>query len=213
MIAEAYRRIGLPPHSTMHGAFLDLAVFSRDEEIRRISKQRMEQSMKLAAGIGAEGVVFHTNYNPLVPGAAYKDYLVKATAEYTAWLLEKYPHQRIYMENMFDVSPDVLEGVSRQLKGYANYGVCLDWAHVNVYGSDREEWIEPLVPYIRHIHINDNDLKTDLHLAVGEGSIDWEYFFDKYQKFLADCSVLIETNDPGKQRKSLEYIRSRFQCI
>lgn len=209
-VMDTYKKVGIPKHSTMHGAFLDLAIFSREDKIREWSEFRMEQSMQIAKDLGVEGVVFHTNYNPGIPGEQYREYLVHSSAEYITKLLEKYPQIQIYMENMFENRPDVLEGISKRLESYPNYGVCLDWAHVNVYGDVKEEWIEKLRTYVRHLHINDNDLVTDLHLPVGDGRIDWKQFFGYYRDYFEDCSVLIETNEPCNQRKSLEYIRKNF---
>jgi sugar phosphate isomerase/epimerase len=75
-----------------------------------------------------------------------------------------------------------------------------------VYGADIEEWVTTLAPFVKHIHINDNDLKQDLHLAVGKGLIDWVRFRTYYELYFEECSVLIETNEPEAQRESLEYL-------
>ncbi len=212
-LINTYIKSGIPKNSTMHGAFLDLAIFSKDEKIREISELRMEQSMQIAKELGIKGVVFHTNYNPGIPGESYKKYLIDATSKYLSKLLKQYPYIEIYMENMFETAPDVLKGISEQLEKYQNYGVCLDWAHLNVYGDLNKKWIENLNPYVKHMHINDNDLVTDLHLPVGSGKIDWEQFFEYYNKHFKNCSVLIETNNPSDQKISLDYIRGKFGCI
>lgn len=212
-VKETYIKQGIPKHSTMHGAFFDIAIFSKDTKIREISELRMEQSMQIAKELGVEGVVFHTNYNPGIPGEQYKEYLMDTTSEFLEKLLKRYPKIQIYMENMFEIQPDVLKGISRRLENHTNYGVCLDWAHVNVYGEREADWVESLKDYIKHIHINDNDLVTDLHLPVGSGKINWEQFFDYYNKYFQPCSVLIETNEPCNQRKSLEYIRKKFHGV
>lgn len=65
-IIAKYREIGIPEGSTMHGAFLDVVVFSQDPGIRKVSERRMRQSMELAAELGVKGVVFHTNVNPML---------------------------------------------------------------------------------------------------------------------------------------------------
>lgn len=209
-IIEQYVKAGIPQNSTMHGAFLDLAIFSSDEKIRQISELRMEQSMEIAKKLGLKGVVFHANYNDGIPGEGYKQHVIDSTSKYLAKLLTKYPTIDIYVENMFETEPDVLKGISEQLQEYQNYGVCLDWAHVNVYGNTSEKWIEMLNPYVKHIHINDNDKKTDLHLPLGTGKIDWEKFFAYYKKYFQNCSVLIEINHPSDQKQSLDYIREKF---
>ena len=61
-----YQEKGLPENSTMHGAFFDIVVFSYDSRVREISELRMEQSMKVAVRLGVRGVVFHTNYSPML---------------------------------------------------------------------------------------------------------------------------------------------------
>jgi sugar phosphate isomerase/epimerase len=114
------------------------------------------------------------------------------------------------MENMFDSDPVILQKISEQLCVYSNFGVCLDYAHAHLSDTPIEEWIKALRQYIRHIHINDNDLRRDLHLAVGDGRIDWELFCRYYQTYFEECSVLIETTKPDNQRRSLEYLRKKL---
>lgn len=206
-IMESYQREGIPDYCTMHGAFLDVAVFSSDGKIREISELRMEQSMQIAQMIGAKGVVFHTNVNPFLVESRYKERVVTYTVAFLKKMLENYPNHNIYMENMFDNEPGILLEISQSLKEYPNYGVCLDYAHANISSTPLSYWVEQLHPYIRHIHINDNDGKHDLHLAVGEGEIDWEQFAVYHEKYFGECSILIETTLPERQRQSVEYLQ------
>ena len=67
-LLDQYGCVGLPPGSTMHGAFLDVVLFSEDPQIRRISELRMAQSMDIAKRAGVKGVIFHTNSNPILSG-------------------------------------------------------------------------------------------------------------------------------------------------
>ena len=96
--------------------------------------------------------------------------------------------------------------LAEDLKEYNNFGICFDYAHAKVYGDDIEEWFRELAPYIKHMHINDNNLKDDLHLAIGEGKIDWDEFVTMVQKYSIDSSVLIEVTGIEKQIESLQYI-------
>lgn len=206
-VISMYKEFGIPQDSTMHGAFLDLAINSSDAKIREISEFRMVQSMEIARRLGLKAVIFHTNYNPDIPGEAYKQHLIEAMVSYLSRLLKQYPDIEIYVENMFDKTPDVLEAISIQLQEYQNYGVCLDWAHVNVYGRLYDEWVKSLYPYVKHIHISDNDYITDIHFPLGNGKINWNEFMEYYYKYFKDASVLIETNHPDYQRDSLEYLK------
>jgi sugar phosphate isomerase/epimerase len=206
-IVAAYAEEGLPEGSTMHGAFLDVVVFSQDRFIREIAMKRMRQSVEVAKKIGAQAVVFHTNSNPMLSCREYDDRVVDMTANFLEELLKSQPDIHIYLENMFDHTPDILKRISDRLSGYSNYGVCFDYAHASIYGVAMEQWVETLAEYVRHIHINDNDLQSDLHLAVGDGKLDWKAFETYYQKFFSKCSVLIETNSVENQRRSLEYLK------
>jgi sugar phosphate isomerase/epimerase len=210
---EMYLSEGIPEGSTMHGAFYDVAVFSNDSKIRDISMERMKQSMAIAEKLGVKGVVFHTNYNPKLRGEQYDNNVIIRTVECLGQLLEAYPHIDIYLENMFDETPDILAEISEHLKEHDNYDVCLDYAHASISQTPVNVWVEKLAAYVRHIHINDNDLKQDLHLPLGNGQIDWNLFVELYKRCFDDCSVLIETTLPGNQRISLEYLQNNFMGL
>lgn len=205
-IIQQYKQVGIPAGSTMHGAFYDVSVFSYDAKIREISKLRMRQSMEIAGELAVKGVVFHTNCNPMLSNPVYDRQVVEGTCTYMGELLEQYPDTMIYMENMFDSDPEMLVKISERLAKYSNYGVCLDYAHAHLSDTPIVEWITALHPYIRHLHINDNDLKRDQHLAVGAGKIDWQQFRQYYDAYFSQCSVLIETTPVEQQLASLEFL-------
>ena len=72
-----------------------------------------------------------------------------------------------------------------------------------------EAWFEKTVPYIRHMHINDNDLVKDMHLPLGDGIIDWNRFFNLMEEYQIEASVLLEMAGWEKQLRSLEYLESK----
>ena len=207
-IIEQYQQAGIPAGSTMHGAFLDVILHSRDAVVRKNARHRMRQSMDIAQRLGVEAVVFHANYQPDIVGDDYIQSVIEKNAEFLEMLLKEYPAINIYLENMFEDTPRVLVEISERIREYPNYGVCLDYGHAWVYGTDIEQWVKELAPYVKHLHINDNDLKRDLHLAVGSGSIDWKEFAGVYNKYFSQCSVLVEIYDVEQQRVSLEFLQS-----
>ena len=208
-----YQNQQLPAGSTMHGAFFDIVVFSYDPRIREISELRMEQSMKIAVRLGVKGVVFHTNISPVLSGREYDRRAIDMTVEYMECLLQRYPDTEIYLENMFDTDPEILEAISKRLCVYANYGVCFDYAHASISTTPMKQWVQALAPYIRHVHINDNDLRRDQHLAIGDGDINWSQFVEYKNQYFDSCSVLIETTLPENQRRSLDYLEQHFEGI
>ena len=202
-----YRKVGIPKGSTMNGAFYDVLIHSRDEKIAEIGKFRMKQSMDIAKELGLCGVVFHVNYQPGIPGDIYRQNVIDKVSGYVEELLKEYKDINIYIENMFEDDVMVIKNIAERLSKYENFGICLDYAHAFVYGTDAELWVKELAPYLRHIHINDNDLKEDLHLPVGSGSIDWDRFLAYRKEVFPEASILIEVTSPDNQRQSLEFIR------
>lgn len=201
-----YKKHNLPKNCTLHGVFFDIIPFSYDEKIRNISIERMEQSMAVAKQIGARGVVFHSNYNPFLESDLYDEGVIRGMTTCLRKLLAKYPDVEIYLENMFDKDPHIMRAIAEQLKDCHNFGLCLDYAHASLSGTAMDSWVMELAPFIRHLHINDNDFKSDLHLPVGAGNIDWKLFKKYYENYFPDSSILIETTKPDAQRKSLEYM-------
>ena len=83
------------------------------------------------------------------------------------------------LENMFEKDPCILKRVALYLKKYSNFGICLDWAHASLSNAYPEDWAEALGEYVKHIHINDNNL-----------------------------IVLIETKSIENQKKSIECLKA-----
>lgn len=191
---------------TMHGAFLDVTVHSSDKKICEVSELRIRQSMDIAKEMGLRGVVFHTNRLYGFHDTAYLKNWLESNKRFFGTVCEAYPNQFVFMENMFDDDPDALCDLAEQMKSYGNFGVCLDYAHGIVSGTSIEKWVKMLAPYVSHMHINDNDGKNDLHLALGTGQIDWRKFSKEMVEYKINAPVLIEVSGVEKQRASLEFM-------
>ena len=193
---------------TLHGAFFDLCINSYDREIVRVSEMRMRQSMEAASQLGARAVIFHTN---IISGFAMKGYVerwVEQNEKFFRRLLKEYRGIEIFMENMFDQTPEALAMLADTLSG-TGFGVCLDVAHANLSKTvSLEAWFKDLMPHIRHLHINDNDGTSDLHQALGDGCMDWTEFHSQVNRFQLECSVLVEVSGTEKSEKSLQYMKT-----
>lgn len=192
---------------TMHGAFLDVTVHSDDPLIRDVSMLRVRQSMETAKSMGLKGVVFHTGRLAGFRAAGYLSNWRDRNEAFFREIADRYPAQQIYMENMFDEAPDILAGLAEKMRDVKNFGVCLDYAHAMISRCPGRDWIEALGPYIRHIHINDNDLQNDLHLAVGAGRLDWQEFDRLIRQNQIEAPVLVEVSGYEAQRESLRYMK------
>ncbi len=207
-IIAYYRGLGRDfSQDTIHGAFLDVTIHSSDPLIRDASMLRIRQSMEIAERMGVRGVVFHTGRLGRFRNAGYLKNWQECNAAFFTEIAEQFPQRQIFMENMFDEAPDVLAGLAERMKKVENFGVCLDYAHAIISGCPGREWMEALSPYIRHMHINDNDLTNDQHRPVGSGRIDWEEFDGLIQEYGISPSVLVEVNGYPAQEESLEFMR------
>ena len=195
------------PIVTSHGDFFDVLVFSIDSKIAEISKMRILQSMEVSKKAGAKGVIFHSNIEPFLTAKMYRDNWCGKNEEVFREICENYPEMNIYLENMFDTIPDDLARLGEKMKDVDNFGICFDYAHAYITDTPQEKWAEVLSPYIKHVHINDNDGMSDLHLAVGDGVIEWDQFYKLKEKFFNDVTVLIETTPIDYQKRSLKFLQ------
>lgn len=194
---------------TMHGAFFDVTVFSSDAKIREISLLRMRQSMQIAEELGLRAVIFHGNYLPFLRGASYDANWLKYTEEAVRSLLEEFHGPEIYMENMFEDSPELLGVLAERLQGVERFGVCLDYSHAALTSGNLEPWFVRLSPYIRHMHINDHCFEGDAHLVPGEGKTDWEEYRRWKETYAPEATVLFEVSGIEAARRSVEFFRSQ----
>lgn len=195
-----------PGRDTLHGVFLDMAIASRDPVICDYSRKRMEQSMAIAQELGVRGVVFHSG---LIRGLRQKAYLecwYDAQEEWIRQILEKYPDVKIFMENTFENEPDDLLELKRRLKDCDRFSLCLDYGHACLSSTAPDFWCAAMASEIGHIHLNDNDLKADLHMVPGTGTIDFGHFNKLLEQYKINVPILLEITGIEKQRRALEYM-------
>ena len=188
--------------------FFDVCINSTDSKIFAASDLRVRQSMEIARKMGLCVVVFHTNY---IVNFSLQFYLVSwldRNEEYWRKILHDYPEQKIFIENMFDDSPELLAELARRMADEERFAVCLDTAHALISGSPLGPWFEELKPYVGHVHINDNNGREDLHQAVGSGTFQWELFDKWIRSFHHKPSVLVEVRNLDDLQCSVEYMEA-----
>ena len=201
-----YKNYKLPDYTTNHGAFIDVLPYSTDKKIKEISLYRINQSIEITRKIGAKSVVFHLNYNPYLNQELYVKYFPKLNVDVWRPIIEENSDMNFYIENMFEQDPYIIKDVAKALSKYDNFGLCLDWGHAVLSKTNPQIWAEELKEYVKHIHLNDNDLRGDTHLAWGSGQINRNQFYNCYNRYLSDATILIETVDITDQRASLRQL-------
>lgn len=191
---------------TLHGVFYDIAPVSQDAVIRKHSRSLMRQSMDIARRLGCKGVVFHTSLLAGLNTAGYITGWINGMSAFIGDLADEFREISIYMENTFESYPAIFNAFMDRMKEHPNVGLCLDYAHAALTDTSEEIWMRELTPHIRHMHLNDNDLISDLHLAAGDGNIDFLKFRSLIEKYDIDMRILLEVNGADKARRSLEFV-------
>ena len=151
-------------------------------EERRQMFEAMKKGVRAASYLGAPCMVVH----PLMPygeeGLEQREEIFDINAEHFTALSEyakDFP-VTVCIENMpyprFPISTveQVLELVKHVHKD--NVKVCLDTGHANALGTSPANAVRVLGSYLAALHVHDNDGRSDAHLHVGEGTIDWQGF-------------------------------------
>lgn len=206
-----YRSLGRDmSKDTMHGAFFDVTVFSYDAKIREISRLRMRQSMEIAKKMGLRGVVFHGNYLPFLKREQYDTNWLSYTEETLRDLAKEYPETEIYLENMFEDTPELLGVFAERMKDVPNFGLCLDYSHALLSSGEGEPWFACFSKYIRHIHVNDHCFDGDVHMVPGEGQTDWTEFFRLKEMYAKDATIHCEVAGLASAKKGIAFLKDKM---
>jgi len=194
---------------TMHGAFYDINIASEDPQIRMVSEMRVRQSLSIGRELGIKAVVFHTNYITNLLSEKYRNSWIFANKLFWKDVLCEFEELEIYMENSFDPDPVLLKRLAIEMSDESRFGVCLDLSHAFISQTPIAIWVKELAPFVRHIHMNDNDGKQDLHMPVGRGIFPWENYNDFIYQSGEDTSILIEVSRVTDVSESITFMKAQ----
>jgi sugar phosphate isomerase/epimerase len=106
---------------------------------------------------------------------------------------------------MFDLDPYLLRDLVKEIN-HDRIGVGLDIARANISKVEIKEWFNVLRPYIKQIHINDNDGNIESHMELGKGNINYKEIYPLIKELKNNPTKLIEISDLNKIKNSFEYI-------
>lgn len=174
-----------------HAPFAELAACAIDPRARELARTRYIQSVGLARELGISRIVIHGGYIPYV---YYPETYVSESVRFWKEFLKELPQGfEIMLENVMEPSPAMLVDIAKGV-GDERLGLCLDIGHANTVVSETPpmEWIEPMAPYLKHVHIHNNRGERDTHNCLGNGRIPMEALLDKALAFLPDATFTIE---------------------
>jgi len=175
LMATKLRQKGI--RLSLHGPFWDLCAGSPDPLVRQVTRLRLHQFFDMVSIFEPVQVVCHTGYDP----RHHDDWRHFLEVSLDTWepLLERAEMTEVplLLENVWELGPQLHQGLFARLPS-SYFGFCLDVGHQHSFSrTPLLDWLQSLGDHLREIHIHDNDGSGDLHLPVGQGTIDFDSLF------------------------------------
>ncbi|MGQ4891184.1 MAG: sugar phosphate isomerase/epimerase family protein [Candidatus Njordarchaeia archaeon] len=192
---------------SIHGPIYDITPGAVDPLAIELTRRRYEETLKFATKFEAEWALFHLAFNPLEfwHPITQKKWIERATNFFNLYFPET--GIKIHLENSFEKEPEiflkVLDGISNN-----EIFVCLDVGHVSAYSNRPvSEWIDKLSPYIKEVHLHNNDGKYDQHWRLDKGVIDIEKVLKNLEDKVGDFYLTLEPIDASDLERNLQILK------
>ena len=188
----------------LHAPFAELIPCAIDPDVRAIAAVRFRQTVELAQRLGIGRIVFHGGFIPLV---YYPVWYVEQSVQFWREFLQTLPSgMQIAVENVMEPGPDTLVEIARSVDD-PRFGLCLDFGHANTIISKTPplDWLAPMLPWLRHVHLHDNHGEMDEHLPLGAGTMPIPEILDALAQ-QPQITVTLENMDAAP---SLRYLQAR----
>ena len=165
--------------ATVHAPFGDLNPAAINEPIWKETIRQISECIRKAAPI-TDRVTIHPGYlsctGKLVPGRIWE--LQKEALKIFGKVAQEYGVIAC-IENMPGI-PDFLcqypEEILGLIEGIEGIGLTIDFGHANTIG--KVDSFRKYLDHASHVHIHDNQGKSDEHLPIGAGTINWTRLSD-----------------------------------
>lgn len=203
---------GFKGELSLHAFLFDLCVVSQDPLIKKVSRQRFEQSLWAAEYLGAKTVVYHTGFIADLKHNLYRMLYKQNLIKYLKDFIEKFEDSGIVMvlENVQEKSPefilDVIKGVNSP-----NLRASIDIGHANIHSDVAVmDWIKQYNKFLYHMHIHNNYGDDDSHNSLLKGTINIEGVFRTIKDLNLNPKIIFEIFDKDEVIESIEYFDKFF---
>jgi len=179
--------------------------------IRDACRKELERCAEIFSALGAKVMNIHPCY--FCPPAMKRDLLLfhGESLRPIVEMAESYGLTVVF-EN-FKAPFDRVSSFQYLLKEVPGLKVHLDFGHAN-FGSDTyQKFCGELGEHIRHVHFSDNRSRSDDHMPLGVGSVNWNDAVTSLKAAGYDDTITLEVfcNDPIMQDKYLDLSRKMIQ--
>ena len=164
--------------------------------MRQVTEKRYRQAADLAQDLGVRRLVIHGGF---VPQVYFPEWYVEQSVLFWQDFLRQLPQDMtIALENVMEPEPRLLAEIARQVDD-PRLGLCLDVGHANTFVSRVPplEWVAPMAPWLRHVHLHNNAGHDDLHDPLGQGTLAIEQVLDTILELCPAATFTLENQDCG----------------
>jgi sugar phosphate isomerase/epimerase len=191
---------------TVHAPFAGVNIAVASKPLLDATLKRLKESILCASALDCQLWVFHpgirTGMESFYPG---EDWIRTMESIRTLFHFAKENGVNAVLENV--LSMFVIKSIEDFKRFFEEVdepvGLVLDTGHANLTG-ELQRYLTELPARIAHVHAHDNFGKSDQHLGIGYGNIDWKKTTDLLKKASYRGIVMIE---------SVEHIEESVQML
>jgi sugar phosphate isomerase/epimerase len=183
---------------TVHAPYTDLNIASLNPYARKVSLKCIENSIKNACKLQAKLLTFHPGFKGALE-AFYPKKAQQINIESLRYIMSKAKDLdvSVSIENMLrgvPAIPATVEGFEEIFSNpeFHDLGLTLDVGHAHTT-TQLNLFLEKLGHKITNVHLHDNDGINDLHLGLGEGSLEWKSIIKSLKTSRFSGYVIIES--------------------
>lgn len=187
------------PRRVFHAPFAELCPAAIDPLVREVAKRRFLQAAALAKRYGAEKMVVHSGFIPLV---YYPEWFAPQSAAFWREFLNDVDGLTLCVENVMETSPDALRQVAEQVND-PRLRICFDVGHAFCQSGELAPWLDALAPYSSHVHLHNNHGTFDEHLGLPDGTLDMATVIRQLEALAPQATYTLEVRSA---RASVEWL-------
>ncbi len=195
-VVEQHERIRRIVKGTVavHGPYAGIDYECRDWIISEAVRRRMDMTFDMARRLRPDTLVLHSGLSHTADRFSLADAWLDAAAAFWQREIGRYADigVQVVLENVIERTPDTMTALADRV-GSEYLGLCLDVGHAHLRSKmPLPEWVCRMQGRLRHVHLHDNSAAADDHLPVGQGTIDFDSFFDALYRHVPGATVSIE---------------------
>ena len=187
------------PRRVFHAPFAELCPAAIDPLVREVAKRRFLQAAALAKRYGAEKMVVHSGFIPLV---YYPEWFAPQSAAFWREFLNDVDGLTLCVENVMETSPDALRQIAEQVND-PRLRICFDVGHAFCQSGELAPWLDALAPYSSHVHLHNNHGSFDEHLGLPDGTLDIAAVIRQLEALAPQATYTLEVRSA---RASVEWL-------